>query len=117
MVDEIGGQGGQSIVLAFRPAVFDRQILSLDVAGLAQSLAECGHIRCKLARRGAGGAEIADHRHRLLLRTRRDRPGHRRATEECYELAPPQGETASARLLLLLHGLPRSAIMRRDPST
>ena len=44
--DEIGGQCGQPIIAALRPAVFDRHVLSLDVAGFAQSLAERGHKRC-----------------------------------------------------------------------
>ncbi|HEX3410283.1 MAG TPA: hypothetical protein VHT00_01080 [Stellaceae bacterium] len=47
--DEIGGQCRQSIIAALRPAVFDRHVLSLDIAGFAQSLAEPGHIRRRLA--------------------------------------------------------------------
>jgi hypothetical protein len=42
--------------MALGPAVFDRQVLSLDVAGFAQPLAECGYKRCTRARR-AGGEE------------------------------------------------------------
>jgi hypothetical protein len=34
-VDEVGGQGGQPIIAALRKAVFDRQILPLDVAAFA----------------------------------------------------------------------------------
>src|SRR4051812_10670928 len=83
--DEIGGQCGQPIVMALRPAVFDRQILSLDVAGFAQSLAERGHKWCTQARRP--GAEVSDHRHRLLLRPRRERPRDRRAAQQKYQLA------------------------------
>jgi hypothetical protein len=41
--DEIGGQCRQSIGASLRPAVFDRQILSLDVASFAQSLVERGY--------------------------------------------------------------------------
>ena len=66
--DEVGGQCGQPIVVAIRPAVLDRQILSLDIAGFVQSLVERGHIWCK--RPGRADAEEADHRHRLLLRAR-----------------------------------------------
>ena len=66
--DEIGGQCGQSIIATIRPTVFDRYVLSFDVPGIAQSLAERGHIRCEHAA-GRPGAEEADHRHRLLLRT------------------------------------------------
>src|SRR5262245_28572547 len=53
--------------MALRPAVFDRHILSLDVAGFAQSLAERVHKRCR-KRAGRRGVEDPDHRHRLLLR-------------------------------------------------
>ena len=42
--DEIGGQGGQPIIMALRPAVFDRHVLSLDIAGFAQSLPERGQV-------------------------------------------------------------------------
>ena len=49
--DEIGGQCGQPIIAALRPAVFDRHVLSLDIAGFAQSLAERGHGRCSRAGR------------------------------------------------------------------
>ena len=48
--DEIGGQCGQPIIVALRPAVFDRHVLSLDIAGFAQSLAERGHKRCRSGR-------------------------------------------------------------------
>src|ERR1043166_3870473 len=36
--DEIGSQGGQTIVSVLCPAVFDRQILARDIAGIAQPL-------------------------------------------------------------------------------
>ena len=42
--DEVGGQCGQPIIAALRPAVFDRHVLSLDIAGFAQSLAERGRL-------------------------------------------------------------------------
>jgi hypothetical protein len=66
--DEVGGQCRQPIGVALRPAVFDRDVLTFDVAGFVQSLAERGHIRGN--RIGRRGAEDADHRHRLLLRAR-----------------------------------------------
>jgi hypothetical protein len=71
--DEVGGQCRQLIVMALRPAVFDRQILSLDVAGFAQSLADRGQKNCS----SPAGTEDADHRHRLLLRARSERPSRR----------------------------------------
>ena len=86
--DEIGGQCGQPIVMALRPAIFDRQILSLDIAGFAQSLAERDHKQCR-RRAGRPGVEDADHRHRLLLRARSERPCRHHAGEKNYEIASP----------------------------
>jgi hypothetical protein len=67
------------------------------VAALAQSLPERGHKRCIRASRGA--AEKADHRHPLLLRTRRKRPRDCRAGKKGDESAtlhvrPNNQETA-----------------------
>src|SRR5438105_4753211 len=69
------------------PSRFDRHVLSFDIAGFAQSLAERDHIRC--SRAGRGEAEAADHRHRLLLRAGGEWPRERRATEKSDEFAPP----------------------------
>jgi hypothetical protein len=66
--DEIRGQSGQPIVIALRPAVFDRDVLALDVAGFVQSLEECSHEGRR--RTGRSRVEEADHRHHLLLRSR-----------------------------------------------
>src|SRR6478752_6244481 len=71
-----------------RPAVFDRQILSLDIAGFAQSLAERDHKQCR-RRAGRPAVEDADHRHRLLLRARSERPCRHHAGEKKYEIASP----------------------------
>src|SRR5689334_3746619 len=49
------------------PAIFDRDILPLGVTGLAKSIVERGQTRGRRAERL--GAEKANHRHRLLLRT------------------------------------------------
>jgi hypothetical protein len=66
--DEIRGQRRQLIIVALGPAVFDRYVLFFEVAGLAQSSAERGQIRGR--RTGRPALEVADYRHRLLLRTR-----------------------------------------------
>src|SRR5215472_10554021 len=78
-VDEFGGQGRKAIEVALRPAIFDRDVLTLDVSAFAQSLAECSNhsLRTSVVRRCGG--EDADHRHRLL-RTGCQRP--RRCTPE-----------------------------------
>jgi len=36
-MNQISRQGRASIVLAFRPTIFDRNVLALDVAGFAQA--------------------------------------------------------------------------------
>jgi hypothetical protein len=90
--DESGRQCGQPIQAALRPAVFDRQILSVDVAGFAQSLAEHGHIW--RIRTGRPAAEEADHRHHLLLRAGGKRPSHRAAQQQ-HQLAAPHSITSS----------------------
>ena len=69
---QIGCEVGQSVGLVLRPAILDRHILALDVAGFTNALPECGQIVCTIGRRRA--AEEPDHRHRRLLRARRERP-------------------------------------------
>src|SRR5271165_5255655 len=71
--------------------VFDCYVLSVDPAGVAQSLKERGDKRRERA--GRGDAEIADHGHRLLLRARNKRPAKSRAAKPDYELAPPHTAT------------------------
>src|SRR5438067_8481727 len=73
--------------MALRPAVFDRHILSFDVAGFAQSLEERGNKRSR-RRAGRPGVEDADHRH-LLLRAPSERPCRHCAGEKNYEIASP----------------------------
>ena len=81
-VNEIGQQRWKSIVLILRPAVFDRYVLALDIAGFAQTLTERAQTAREHVRRFA--PEVSDHWHRGLLRARRERP-RRRAAHERYE--------------------------------
>jgi hypothetical protein len=83
--NQIGGQRWQSIVSILGPAVFDRDILALQIAGLFQPLPDGLYAESVSLRRS--GKEQADHRHRRLLRARRERP-RRRAAEEGDERAP-----------------------------
>src|SRR5215831_4518950 len=92
---QIGCEVGQSVGLVLRPAILDRHILALDVAGFTKALAECGQISCTIDRRRA--AEEPDHRHRRLLRARCERPRRRRAADERDELPPLHSITSSAR--------------------
>src|SRR5215475_3463461 len=93
--NEIGRKLRQSIVSAFRPAVFERHVLTVDVTGLSESLPERGHIVGPFG--GGGGVEKPDHRHRRLLRTRRKRPRYGCTGGSHDELAPLHSITWSAR--------------------
>src|SRR5580704_16033151 len=63
-----------------------RRVRSRCRCGFAQSLAESGHTR---TRAGRPIAEVADHRHGLLLCARREGPRGRGAAENPYELTAP----------------------------
>src|SRR5262249_48082605 len=64
---------------------WDRHITALDEARFVQAFAERGHDTCAQLRHT--GIDKSDHRHRRLLRARRERP-RRRAAEQRDELAP-----------------------------
>src|SRR5262249_11426947 len=86
-------QHWQSIKLILGPAVFDRHVLTLDIARLLQALAERPQpFRDRI---GRSGVQIPDHRHRRLLRPRRQRP-RRRTAEQRDELASLHSITSSA---------------------
>src|ERR1700730_2682105 len=84
--DKVFRQTGQAIVFAPSPTKFDRYVFAFDIAGFIQSLAERGQIGHVAL--GRPDAEIPDHRHRLLLRARNERPRCRRAANKCDELTP-----------------------------
>src|SRR5262249_28098076 len=92
---QIGCEVRQLIVLVLAPAILDRHIPALDVAHFTNALLECGQKVCTAGTRRA--VEHPDHRHRRLLRARRDRPRGRRAAEQRDELAPLHSITSSAR--------------------
>src|SRR5262245_19165680 len=75
---------GTGLLVIFRPAIFDCDTASFNVAGGIEALAECSHQRCKGTRRA--GVKEPDHGHPRLLRPRRERPRGRRAAEQRYEL-------------------------------
>ena len=66
--------------------------MSLEVAGLIEASVKCSEewrIRAALGDKfSRRGVEDPNHRHRQLLRLRRQRPSHR-AAEPCDEFAPP----------------------------
>src|SRR5215831_7649358 len=82
---EIGRHCRQKIVLAARPAELDRNVLALDEAALPQAATERLYQVLGILRRAR--AHEPDHRHRRLLRARRERP-HRCAAEHRDERAP-----------------------------
>jgi hypothetical protein len=84
--NEIGRERRQPIQSSLRPAVFDRDVLALDITGLVQATAESGRRGSKRLRRLS--IQESNHRHRGLLRARRKRPRHHRAPEQGDELAP-----------------------------
>jgi hypothetical protein len=81
--NQIGRQRRHSIVLAFRPAVFDRGISTLDIAGFAQTLSERSH-HARI-RGGRCTVEKPNHRHSRLLRRRCERPGRCVDCEFCRD--------------------------------
>src|SRR5262245_54958484 len=85
MGDEIGGKRRQTIVMTFRPTIFDGYVSSFDIAYLIEPLTECGYLIRSAVGRCA--VEEADHRHCGLLRLRPERP-RRRPAEQRDECAP-----------------------------
>src|SRR5262249_22480769 len=83
--NQIGRQRRQPVNLIVGPAVFDRDVLALDISGVFKSLAESAQPVRKPIRRLA--IEEPNHRHRRLLRPHRQRPHRCRAAEQRYELA------------------------------
>src|SRR5262249_37667863 len=92
--NQIGGERRKSVIAAFRPAILDRHILALDIAGLLQTLMKRAHHGCEAV--GQSAVEEPDHRHCRLLRPRRQRP-RRRAAEKRNERAALHSITSSAR--------------------
>src|SRR5262245_50168431 len=81
--------------MALRPTEFNRVVLTLDKAGLTQAAPERFHKWYE--RSGRRAVEKSNHRHRRLLRPRRERPRRCRTAEKRDELAPFHSITSSAR--------------------
>jgi hypothetical protein len=79
-------QGRQAIVSALCPAILDRQVPALGIAGFPQSIVKRAQTVAKQV--GPFGAEHSNHRHRRLLRACRERPRRRRAAKQRKDLAP-----------------------------
>jgi len=86
-------EGRQSIKLIPGPTVFDGNVLALDIAALFETQTECAkQVRVRVER---CAVEKSNHRHRRLLRARRERP-RRRPAEQRDERAPLHSITSSA---------------------
>src|SRR5262249_8127649 len=81
---KVGRKRWQTSALTRRRAILYCDVLSFDLAGVLQALAECA--RSDRVPIGRCAIEKSDHRHRLL-RPRRDRPRRCRAAEQREELA------------------------------
>src|SRR5262249_38538557 len=106
--NQIGCQCRQSITVPFRPAVFDRHIPTLDIAGFRQALPKRGQEVCILL--GRSSVKKADHRHRRLLRHCRGRP-RRRATEQRDELAAGGQSITSSAVNRSVGGIVRPSVL------
>src|SRR5439155_16939460 len=92
--DEIGHQFRNSRKVVLCPAVFDCDVLTLDVAGFAQSFAESREQTRHRLRRIR--MDISDDWNARLLRARGQRPRGCRAADERDELAAGHSITSSA---------------------
>jgi hypothetical protein len=92
---QVGRQRRQSVILPARPAILNRHVLALDIAGFLQALTKRSHHGLVAVERCA--VEEADDWQRRLLRLPGKRP-RRHAAEERDELAPSK--------LVELHPLP-----------
>src|SRR5262245_47279341 len=82
------------MILAFEPVILDGYVLATDVTGFSKPVAE----RSRKARQSIRRPAIDEphHRHRWLLRARRERPRSGSAAEQRDELAALHSITSSA---------------------
>jgi hypothetical protein len=85
--DEIGDHCRQAITY---PVVLDRHVSVFDIAGFVKTIPEGGHKTGE----GIGRSDLKEpyHRHRPLLRIRRERPHRRRAAEKGDDIASSDAE-------------------------
>jgi hypothetical protein len=80
----------QSIAVAIRPAILNRDVPALEMAGFAQAFAECRNELCGAC--GRADIEIANHWHPSLLRARYERPSGGRAAKRDNEFSPSDAD-------------------------
>src|SRR5262245_56418786 len=98
--NEIGRERRQPIQLSLRPAIFDRDVLTLDVTDFVQATAERDHIGS--VRLSGLSIQESDHGHRRLLPENDERPSSHRTAEQRDELTPLE--------LTQLHPLPQAKV-------
>src|SRR5262249_60890794 len=84
-LDQLSRQHRQSVALTLCPAPFDRNISAFRIASFIETLPKRGNCVGQRVRRL--GIEKTDHRHRRLLRARREWPRRRSTSEQRDELA------------------------------
>src|SRR5262245_25140801 len=94
MSNEISRERRQPIQSSLRPAIFDRDVLTLDVTGFVQATAERAHYGSERLSRLS--IQKSDHRHRRLLRARHERPRGHTTAEQRDECAPFHSITSLA---------------------
>src|SRR5262249_2019523 len=94
IANQISDHRLESIEITLCPAEFERDVPTLHVSGLIQTIAKCSYVMLSLIERRVG--EESYHRHRRLLRARRNRP-RCRAAEQCDEVAAGHSISSSAR--------------------
>ena len=82
---QIGGHRRILLQAALRPSILDRHVAAVDIADLAKALVKRRQAGC--ASSDDSAPRNSDHRHRRLLRPRRERPRRRRTAEQRDELA------------------------------
>jgi hypothetical protein len=92
VTDQFGGQRGQPLEMPLREAVLHVCGLALGVADFIEALPD----RIDQAGLAVGPAEQADHGHGSL-RAGDTRPEHRRAPEDCHELASSHADSGRSR--------------------
>ena len=83
IANQISDHRRQWIEIVLCPAEFERDVLTLDISGIVQTIAKCSHVVLSLVEGRV--ADESDHRHRRLLPARRERPRRRCAAKQRYE--------------------------------
>src|SRR5262249_16652494 len=91
--NKVVNQCSQTVVLAVRPAIFDGDILAIDITAFPQPFEKGLHLwRITL---GRPHIDKPNHPHRLLLGTRHERPCGHSATNHFDEITPSHGRPAA----------------------